>query len=320
MTRQIGREQRSRHCALAIDDRTSANEENLVPTVDVLDSTMFYLDAGVGTPLVFLHGNPTSSYLWRHVLPQVGALGRCLAPDLIGMGDSGKPPVRYRLADHARYLGAWFDVLDLDRVVLVGHDWGGVLAFDWATRHPDQVRGVAFMETIVRPMTWNDLSEGAQPLFTSFRTPEVGEAMILDQNVFIEQALPRTVVTGLTDEDMDAYRRPYPTPDSRLPLLQWPREMPLDGAPADVVERIEAYDKWLAQSQDVPKLLLTFDPGPGTMVGQEVIDWCVENIANLETENCGHAGHHAPEDQPDAIAAAIVAWADRHDLRSDDRS
>ena len=291
-----------------------------MPTVDVLDSTMYYEQVGAGVPLVFLHGNPTSSYLWRRVLPRIGEPGRRLAPDLIGMGGSGKPPIRYRFADHTRYLDAWFNALGLDGVVLVGHDWGGALAFDWAARHPGRTRGIAFMETIVRPMSWEEFPEGARPLFESFRTSGVGETMVLDENVFINQALPRTVASGLAKEDMDAYRKPYPTRDSRLPLLQWPRSMPLDGEPADVARRIEAYDEWLAHSPGVPKLLLTFDPGPGTMMGPEMIAWCAANIASLEIENCGYAGHHAPEDQPDAIAAAIVAWADRHRLRSGDRA
>lgn len=288
-----------------------------MPTVDVLDSAMHFEEVGAGTPLVFLHGNPTSSYLWRGVLPRMGAPGRLLAPDLIGMGRSGKPVVEYRFADHARYLDAFFDSLTLDGVVLVGHDWGGALAFDWAARHPDRVRGVAFMETIVRPMSWEEFPEGARPLFESFRAPGVGEAMVLDENVFIEQALPGTVASGLSEEDLEAYREPYPTRESRLPLLQWPRSMPLDGEPADVVARIEAYDEWLAQSSGVPKLLLAFDPGPGTMMGPEIVAWCAANIGGLETEHCGYAGHHAPEDRPDEIAAAIGAWADRHRLRSE---
>ena len=287
-----------------------------MPNIDVLDSTMYYEEMGDGSPLVFLHGNPTSSYLWRRILPKIGEPGRRLAPDLIGMGRSGKPDVAYRFADHAHYLDALFDGLGLEGVVLVGHDWGGALAFDWAVRHPERVRGVAFMETIVRPMSWEEFPEGARPLFQSFRTPGVGEAMVLDENVFIEWALPRTAASGLTTEDMGVYRGPYPTRESRLPLLQWPRAMPLDGEPADVVERIEAYDEWLAHSPEVPKLLLTFDPGPGAMMGSEIVAWCAANIAGLDIEHCGYAGHHAPEDQPEAIAAAIVAWADRYQLRS----
>jgi haloalkane dehalogenase len=287
-----------------------------MPAIDVLDSTVFYEEAGAGTPLVFLHGNPTSSYLWRHVLPRIGEPGRCLAPDLIGMGRSGKPDVPYRFADHARYLDAWFDALALDGVVLVGHDWGGALAFDWATRHPGRTRGVAFMETILRPLSWDDFPGPARPRYESLRAPGTGETKVLDENFFIEQALRQTVLTGLSDEDVEAYRKPYPTRDSRRPLLEWPRAMPIDGEPADVVSRIEAYDDWLARSREVPKLLLTFDTSPTLMIGAELTAWCSRNIASLEIQHCGAAAHLAPEDQPEAIAAAITSWADRHQLRS----
>jgi haloalkane dehalogenase len=233
-----------------------------MPTAPVLNSTMFYREAGAGTSLVFLHGNPTSSYLWRHILPTVAASGRCLAPDLIGMGESGKPDIPYTFDDHARYVDAWFDTLGLDQVVLIGHDWGGALAFDWATHHPGRALGVAFTETIVKPMSWQDFPAAARPLFESLRTPGVGEIMVLDQNTFIEQSLPRTVARGLSDEDLAVYRKPYPTRDSRLPLLQWPRAMPLEGQPAEVVARVSAYDDWLATSGDVPKLLLASSPAP----------------------------------------------------------
>lgn len=289
-----------------------------MPMIDVLNSTMFYEEVGAGTPIVFLHGNPTSSYLWRHVLPRIGAPGRCLAPDLIGMGHSGKPDVPYRFADHARYLDAWFDELALDGVVLVGIDWGGALAFDWATRHPGRTHGVAFMETIVRPMSWDDFPGPARLRIEALRTPGVGETKVLDENFFMEVALRATVMTGLSDEDLEAYRRPYPTRDSRRPLLEWPRAFPIEGMPADVVGRIEAYGAWLASSKEVPKLLLTFNPGaPNTlMIGAEMTAWCAANIATLEIENCGAAGHQAPEDQPEAIAAAIAMWTDRHQLRS----
>jgi haloalkane dehalogenase len=288
-----------------------------MPAVDVLGSTMFYRETGAGTPMVFLHGNPTSSYLWRKVMPLAGP-GRLLAPDLIGMGDSGKPPIEYTLAGHARYLDAWFDALHLDRVVLVGHDWGGVLAFDWAARHPGRTLGVAFFETIMRSLAWEEFPESAQPFFRSLRTPGAGEAMVLEQNVFIEQALSAGVATGLSAEDLAVYRKPYPTPDSRRPLLAWARSMPLGGQPQDVTARVEAYDQWLATSPEVPKLLLTFDPGPGIMIGPELADWCRGHISALEVAACGPAGHHAPEDQPAAIAAAIAAWADGHGLRRAD--
>lgn len=285
-----------------------------MPTATVLDSTMSYREIGAGTPILFLHGNPTSSYLWRHILPIVGESGRCLAPDLIGMGESGKPDIAYTFDDHARYLDAWIDALDLGQVVLVGHDWGGALAFDWAARHPDRVQGIAFTETIVKPMSWDEFPAGARPLFEAIRQPGVGEAMVLDQNAFIDEALPRTIARSLSDEELDTYRRPYPTRDSRTPLLQWPRAMPLDGQPADVVARIVTYDAWLASSPDVPKLLLTFEPGQSTMMGPELVDWCAANMSALEIETLGPAEHHTPEDQPEAIAAALVDWLGKHDL------
>ncbi|TDE59666.1 haloalkane dehalogenase [Nonomuraea mesophila] len=287
-----------------------------MPTAPVLNSTIFYREVGAGpATTVFLHGNPTSSYLWRHILPVTGAFSRCLAPDLIGMGESGKPDIAYSFADHADYLDAWFDALGLDRVVLVGHDWGGALALDWAARHPGRVSGIAFTETIVKPMSWEEFPADARPLFASMRTPGVGEQLVLDQNAFIEQALPRTV-PGLSEEDLAVYGRPYPTRQSRVPLLQWPRAMPLDGEPAEVVARIDAYGQWLAASADVPKLLLAFEPGPGQMMSWQIIDWCAAHMSALQIETHGTAGHHTPEDQPEAIAASLVAWLDKHVLRA----
>ncbi|SDL47589.1 haloalkane dehalogenase [Nonomuraea maritima] len=279
-----------------------------MPVRHVLDSTMHFQDLGDGSPTVFLHGNPTSSHLWRHVLPAVRS-GRRLAPDLIGMGRSGKPDIGYSFADHARYLDAWFDALELDDVILVGHDWGGALAFDWAARHPGRVRGIAFTETIVKPMTWEEFPDGGRELFRAIKTPGVGETMMLD---FLREGLPGTVATPMKPEDLAAYEQPYPTRKSRLPLLRWARSMPLGGEPADVVARVEAYDRWLAADPDVPKLLIVFRPGPGTMMTPAMIDWCVEHMAGLEVvRHDGVAGHHTPEDQPEAIAAAVASWAAR---------
>lgn len=291
-----------------------------MPTTRVLDSTIFHRETGTGQPMVFLHGNPTSSYLWRHVLPGIGGPGRRLAPDLIGMGDSGKPDIRYTFDDHARYLDAWIDALGLDDLVLIGHDWGATLAFDWASRHPGRVRGLAFTEPVVKPMAWQEFPEEARDLFRALRTPGVGETMILDENLFIEQVLPNVVANGLPQEDHDAYRKPYPTRDSRRPMLQWARSLPLGGEPADVVARIEQLDRWLAADTDVPKLLLSFEPGPGTTIGPEMIAWCAANIGALEIERLPRAGHDAAEDQPGAISAALAAWADRHELRSGHRN
>ncbi len=280
----------------------------------VLDSTMTHRESGTGAPIVFLHGNPTSSYLWRNVMPGVGS-GRLLAPDLIGMGESGKPDIEYGFADHARYLDAWFDALGLRDVVLVGHDWGGALAFDLAARHPHRVRGIAFTETIVKPMTWEEFPEGGRELFRAIKTDGVGEAMILDRNAFVEQALPASSATPLAPADLAVYRKPYPTRESRRPLLRWARSMPLGGEPADVVARIEEYDHWLRSSPDIPKLLLTFTPGAGTMMSADIIAWCAANIAALEIEHTDAvAGHHTPEDQPELMATAISAWVERHGL------
>ncbi|UBU18127.1 haloalkane dehalogenase [Nonomuraea gerenzanensis] len=282
-----------------------------MPIQHVLDSIIHYREAGSGAPIVFLHGNPTSSHLWRDVMPALGQ-GRRLAPDLIGMGESGKPAVDYTFADHARYLDAWFDALDLDDVLLVGHDWGGALAFDWAARHQGRVRGIAFTEAIVKPMSWEEFPEGGRPLFRAIKTEGVGETMMLDDNAFL-RGLPGTVATPMADEDVQAYLRPYPTRESRLPLLRWARSMPLDGEPADVVARIEAFDRWLAGSVEVPKLLIDFRPGPGSMWTRETIAWCRANLAALEiVERAEVAGHHTPEDHPQVIAATIAEWMAKH--------
>ncbi|MFD3677478.1 haloalkane dehalogenase [Streptomyces sp. NPDC058613] len=286
-------------------------------TIDVLDSTVYYEEHGAGAPgvpFVFLHGNPTSSHLWRHVLPRIEGRVRVLAPDLIGMGRSGKPGGAYRFADHARYLDAWFDALGLDEAVLVGQDWGGALALDRAARYPGRVRGVAFMETILRPMAWEEHPPASRARFEAIRTPGVGEEMVLERNLFIEDSLGRTVSQPMSEEDRAVYAAPYPTRESRRPLLQWARSMPLDGEPADVVARVEAYDAWLAVSPEVPKLLLTFGGSPTLMVGDALTAWCRENASALETAYCGPAAHLCPEDRPEEIAAALNAWAARHGL------
>jgi haloalkane dehalogenase len=269
-------------------------------------------ESGTGTPIVFLHGNPGSSHGWRHVLPHVGG-GRLLAPDLIGMGRSAKPDIEYSFADHARHLDAWFDALGLDDVVLVGHDWGGALAFDNAARHPDRVRGVAFFETIVKPMAWDDLSPQAAERSRKIRTPGVGEEMVLEQNLFVRQAFTGGVRTPVAD--LEPYLAPFPTPESRRPILAWARQLPLGGEPAELIPRIEAYDEWLKTSTGTPKLLMTFEGSPTLLIGEEMTRWCAENVAALDVVACGEAGHHAQEDRPKEIAAEIAAWLDRHDLR-----
>ncbi len=300
-----------------------------MPTINVLDSYIAYTDSRAGArrpdasagsgrddgpTVVFLHGNPTSSHLWRNVIPYVVGKVRAVAPDLIGMGASGKPDIPYDFTDHARYLDAWFDALDLRDVVLVGHDWGGALGLDWAARHPGRVRGVILLEAILKPLSLHELSAPARERFGDFRTPGVGEQLVLEQNIFIETAFKGGVLNPLDDEAMAPYRAPYPTPDSRRPLLAWPRMLPLDGEPAHVAARFTEFGAWLAASPDVPKLLLTFDSSPTLLIRQDQIAWCRENIAALSVLHVGPAGHHAPLDQPDAIGAAIAAWLDVHAL------
>jgi haloalkane dehalogenase len=285
-----------------------------MPTAEVIDSYIAYTETGEGAlPVVFLHGSPTSSYIWRNVIPHVAARARCLAPDLIGMGASGKPDIGYRFADHVRYLDAWFEALDLRKVVIVGHDWGGALGMDWAARHPGRVRGLVVMETFLRPQSWADLSPHVVEHTQALRAPGIGETKLLEQNFAIEGALPSpfSIQTGITEQDLDVYRAPYPDPASRRPLLQWPREIPLDRQPADVADRVDAYGRWLADTPEVPKLLLTVEQGVG-IAAPQIVAWAQEHAASLEVEGIGPAGHQAPEDQPDAIGQAIARWLERH--------
>lgn len=282
-------------------------------TVPVLDSHMAYTETGSGpVPVVFLHGNPTSSYLWRNVIPHVAGAARCLAPDLIGMGASGRPDIAYRFTDHVRYLDAWFDALGLGDVVIVGHDWGGALGMDWAARHPGRAKGIAVIETFLRPLRWTDYPPQGEQVFRSYRSQE-GERLILEENRFIEFNLPRGVVTGLALADHDVYRATYPDPASRKPILAWPREIPIDGEPADVTARVEAYGRWMSSSPEVPKLIMTVDSGPGSAPA-ETVTWAAETFASVEVESVGKGGHHAPEDQPDAIGTAVARWLGRHQV------
>ncbi|MGW2665878.1 haloalkane dehalogenase [Nocardia tengchongensis] len=306
----------SRPSACPTRCRQLTRKDTTMATIDVLDSFINYTDTGAAhgggeIPVVFLHGNPTSSYIWRNVIPHVSGETRVLAPDLIGMGASGKPDSDYRFVDHARYLDAWFEALGLEQVVIVGHDWGGALGMDWAARHPERVRGIAVVETFLRPMTWSEMPPQGAELFRRFRSPE-GEEMVLERNMFIEFNLPNSTRT-LTPEALDAYRAPYPTPASRKPMLVWPREFPLDGEPADVVAIIENYDAWMAASPTVPKLVMHVEDGVG-LGSPEAMDWALRTFASAELANIGPAGHHCPEDQPDAIGRAVADWLRRHAL------
>jgi haloalkane dehalogenase len=269
-----------------------------------LDSHLAYVEVGVGDPIVLLHGNPTSSYLWRNVIARLDGAGRCLAPDLIGMGRSGKAPSgSYRLADHVRYLDAWFDALDLRGVTLVVHDWGSALGFHWARRHPDRVKALVYMEAIVRPLTWAEWPEASRKLFQGLRSP-AGEELILTKNVFVERILPGSVLRGLTSEEMDRYREPFRQPgESRRPTLTWPREIPLDGEPADVVALVDDYARWLAESP-LPKLFVNASPG-AILVGPQR-EFCRAWPNQQEVTVKGN--HFLQEDSPAEIAQAIAKF------------
>ncbi len=273
--------------------------------VAVLDSEMAYVDRGRGAPVVFLHGNPTSSYLWRNVIPHVEPAGRCLAPDLIGMGRSGRAPGgACRLVDHARYLDAWFDALGLTRdVTLVMHDWGSALGFWWAQRHPERVRGLAYMEAIVRPLTWAEWPEPARAIFQAMRSP-AGEEIVLVKNAFVERILPASVLRRLTEEEMAEYRRPWAEPgEARRPMLTWPREIPLEGQPADVTAIVEGYARWLAAS-DVPKLFVNAQPG-SILVGAQR-EFCRRWPRQREVTVRGL--HFIQEDSPAEIGLAVAEF------------
>lgn len=272
-----------------------------------LETEISYVDTGAGEPVVFLHGNPTSSYLWRNVIPHVEGLGRCLAPDLVGMGDSGAAPDgSYRFVDHTRYLDAWFEALGLTNVTLVVHDWGSALGFYWAYRYPERVRGIAYMEAVVRPLTWEEWRDESRQIFQDLRS-EAGEEMVLEKNLFIEGILPSAVLRDLTEEEMNVYRRPYLEPgESRRPTLTWPRELPINGEPEDVVSIVDDYSKWLAQS-DVPKLFVNAEPG-AILTGSQR-EFC-RTWPNQE-EVTVRGAHFVQEDSPHEIGEAVATFVRR---------
>jgi haloalkane dehalogenase len=275
----------------------------------VLGRSMAYVETGAGDPVVFLHGNPTSSYLWRNITPHCESLGRCIAPDLIGMGDSEKlepsGPDRYRFVEHRGYLDALLEELGVrENVLFVIHDWGSALGFDWAQRHPEAVRGIAYMEAIVRPVTWDEWPEAARRVFQGFRSP-AGEAMVLEQNVFVERVLPGSILRKLSDEEMDEYRRPFREPgEGRRPTLTWPREIPIEGEPADVTEIVRRYGEWLSRSE-VPKLFINAEPG--AILTGEQREFCRSWPNQREVTVRG--SHFVQEDSPDEIGRAVAEWA-----------
>ena len=280
-------------------------------TVEVLGKHMAYVEAGRGDPVVFLHGNPTSSYLWRNVMPHVVPLGRCIALDLIGMGDSDKlddpGPERYRFVEHREFLDAALAALGVEsNVAWVVHDWGSALGFDWANRHRGATRGIAYMEALVRPVTWAEWPEAARRVFQGFRS-DAGEGMVLDNNVFVERVLPGSILRRLTEAEMAAYRAPYAEPgESRRPTLTWPREIPIDGEPEDVTRIVRDYAAWMAEN-DLPKLFVNADPGAILTGAQREL---CRGWRNQE-EVTVRGRHFIQEDSPDQIGQAVAAFVRR---------
>jgi haloalkane dehalogenase len=283
--------------------------EQPIKHVDVLGKRMAYVEMGEGDPIVFQHGNPTSSYLWRNIMPHLRNHGRCIALDLIGMGDSDKlddsGPDRYTFVEHRRYFDAALEALDVsENVTLVLHDWGSALGFDWANRHRDRVNGICYMEAIVCPIaSWDDWPETARQVFQGFRSP-AGESMVLEKNIFVERVLPGSILRKLGDEEMAVYRRPFTEPgEARRPTLTWPRQIPIAGEPADVVEIVNAYAEWLAAS-DVPKLFINAEPG-AILTGRQR-ELCRSWPNQVEVTVNGI--HFIQEDSPDEIGRTIADW------------
>lgn len=279
----------------------------VLPQVKVLDSTIAYRKAGDSrAPVVlFLHGNPTSSYIWRNILPLVSSVAHCVAPDLIGFGQSGKPNIEYRFVDHVRYLDAFLDQTGITSAFVVAQDWGSALAFHLAARRPDFIRGLAFME-FIRPMpTWNDFHPDQVETFQKFRTPGVGQEMILQENAFVEGVLPAATVRKLTEEEMAVYRAPFLTPESRRPTWRFPNELPIEGQPADVYATMEEAHRALALSI-YPKLLFVGDPG--ALISPALAEGFARGLKNCRVVHLSSGLHYLQEDHPDVIGANIKEW------------
>lgn len=272
--------------------------------VEVHGSKMHYVDEGEGPVVLFLHGNPTSSYLWRNIIPYLTASARCIALDLIGMGKSDKPDIPYRFFDHARYLDGFIEALALKDVTLVLHDWGSGLGFHYFARHQDNVRAIAFMEAIVRPASWSAFPKDFKLGFKLMRSP-LGWFMISVMNGFVKQILPQAIVRELTAAEKARYTEPYPTVRSRRPLRRWPQEIPIDGTPSDVHEAVEAYGEALKGSP-IPKIL--FHARPGGLITEAVRDWCESNLPNLDVVDIAKGIHFVQEDDPHGIGEGLAEW------------
>jgi haloalkane dehalogenase len=274
--------------------------------VEVHGSKIHYVDEGQGDPVLFLHGNPTSSYLWRNIISYVTSQARAIAPDLIGMGKSDKPDLDYRFVDHSKYVEGFIEKLGLENITFVIHDWGSALGFHYAARHQDNVKGLAIMEAILLPVpAWDTFPADFRQIFQAFRTPEVGWDLIVNQNIFVERILPGGIARKLSEEEHNRYREPYREPASRKPLWRWPNEIPIAGEPADVVQLVGAYNAWLQQTE-LPKLLYYADPG--ALMPGPVVDWANQSLRNLEAVDLGRGIHFLQEDHPHRIGEEFSRW------------
>jgi haloalkane dehalogenase len=273
--------------------------------IEIHGSKIHYIEEGSGDPILFLHGNPTSSYLWRNIIPYLIPSGRCIAPDLIGMGRSDKPDIDYRFVDHAKYIEGFIKELGLKNITLVIHDWGSGLGFNYAMQNENNIKGLAFMEAIIKPASWADFPKDFRMGFKMLRTPVIGWIMIVVMNMFVEQILPKAIVRTLTEEEKNRYREPFRSLKDRKPLLQWPNEIPIYGQPKDVFEIVQNYNQKLQESE-LPKLL--FYAEPGGIVTKNMVEWCRQNLKNLQTVNIGQGIHYLQEDNPHVIGSKLAKW------------
>lgn len=273
--------------------------------IQVHGSNMHYVDEGSGDPILFLHGNPSSSYLWRNIIPYVTDSGRAVAPDLIGMGKSDKPALDYHFDDQYKYLTGFIDALSLTNITLVLHDWGSALGFHYAAENPDKVKAIACMEAMLRPIKWSDFDPEFRIGFRLMRTPGIGWLMNSLANVFVKQIVPQAVERELTRQEKAAYAAPYPTIASRKPVAQWPCEIPINGSPAHTHNIISRYSQWL-QETEIPKLL--FHAQPGGLIKEESVQWARQHLPNLETVDIGRGLHYVQEDNPHQIGEELASW------------
>ena len=273
--------------------------------LDVLGSKMHYIDEGKGDPILFLHGNPTSSYLWRNIILYLTKHGRCIAPDLIGMGKSDKPNIKYNFDDHYKYLLEFIEKLDLKNITLVIHDWGSGLGFHYANKHQDNIKAISFMEAMVKPMSWNSMPSDMRLPFKLMRTPFIGWLMVSVANMFVKKLVPDTIVRKLSKEEFNNYLKPYPTIKSRKPVRVWPREVPLDGKPKNTHNIIKSYGEWL-QKSDIPKLF--FYASPGAILREKDAEWVKNNFNNLKSVDIGEGIHFIQEDNPHLIGSELAKW------------